>query len=103
MRRETGATRVSLTVRRRLVAARPLLSILVPRIRVLAVVKVLRELRQLQWIERVAHHRELVRLVSTDGLLCQSRLWPVGKPGRMQRDRADVHAAARAELAGDVI
>src|SRR6476660_7990371 len=103
MRRETGATRVSLTVRRRLVPARPLLSILIPRICVLAVVEILRELRQLQRMEGVAHHRKLVRLVRPDALLREARLRPVWKTGGMEGDRAHIHPTPRAELAGDVI
>src|SRR3954466_308246 len=51
------------------------------------------ELRQLERMERVAHHRKLVRLVRADALL--------RKPGL--GDRADIHTSARPELAGDVI
>src|SRR6266511_729050 len=80
-----------------------LLRVLVPGVRVLPVVELLRELRQLQRMERVAHHRELVGLVHADRLLRKPRLRTMGEARRVQRDRADVHSASRAELAGDVI
>ncbi len=84
-------------------ASRPASRRLVPGERVLAVVEVARERRQAQRVERVAHDRQLARLVQPDRLLGEPRLRPVRQPGRMQRDRADVDALPRAEVAGDVI
>ncbi len=60
------------------------------------------KLRRLQRIEGVAHYGEHVRLVRADRLLRAAGLRTVRQAGRMQRDRADVDALARAELAGDV-
>src|SRR5436305_10871475 len=85
------------------VHVRGLRGVLVPGVRVLPVVELLRELRELERMERVAHHGELVRLLHADRLLGEPRLRPVREPGRMQRDRADLDALARAEVAGDGI
>src|SRR3954449_8251865 len=98
MRREPSSARVALPVRRHSLSA-AVLRVLVPRVGVLAVVEILRELRELERMERVAHHSELVRLVRADRFLREAGLRAVRQPGRMERDRADVDAAARAELA----
>src|SRR3954451_3252461 len=103
MRREPGSSRVALPARRHTPRPSAIRRVLVPRVGVLAVVEILRELRELERMERVAHHSELVRLVRADRFLREAGLRAVREPGRMERDRADVDAAARAELAGDVI
>ena len=51
-----------------------LVACLVPRERVLAVVQLGRELRELERVERVAHHRELAGLVQPDRLLREPRV-----------------------------
>src|SRR6266571_2657620 len=99
---QARAGRVALAVHRSFLRAFAFLRVLIPRVGVLAVVELLRELRQLQRIERVAHHCELVRLVRADRLLREARLWTVRQARRM-RDRTDVDASSRAELAGDVV
>jgi hypothetical protein len=67
------------------------------------VVEIPAEFCQLQRMERVAHHRKLMRLVRPDRLGPRGPAGGRAAGGRMQRDRADVDAAPRAELAGDVI
>src|SRR3954454_17721127 len=96
MRRQAGSRRVAVV---RGVARR----VVVPAAPVLPVVETLRELRELQRVERVAHDGELVRLVEADALLRQAGLRAMRQAGRMQRDRPDLDALARAEVSGDVI
>src|SRR4051794_18716938 len=79
------------------------LRVRIPRAPVRPVVEVARERRQPQRVERVAHHGELVGLVHPDRLLGKPGLRPVRQPRRMERDRSDLDALARAEVAGDVI
>ena len=76
---------------------------LVPRVGVLPVVELLRELRQPQRMERVAHDGQLVRLGHPDRLLREPGLRPVRDARRMQRHGADLDPLARPELAVDVI
>src|SRR5438105_2040990 len=73
-----------------------LLARLVPGVGVAPVVELLRELRQAERMERVAHHGELVRLGHPDRLLRETRLRPVRQARRVERDRADVDPAPRA-------
>src|SRR5690349_10802985 len=69
--------------------------LLVPGIRVRAVVEVAGERRQAQRVERVAHDRELVRLGQPDRLLGEPGMRPVRNSGGMQRDRSDVDGLPR--------
>ena len=62
-----------------------------------------RELRQPQRVEGVAHHRQLVRLGLADRLLREAGVRAVRDSGRMERHRADLDPAPRAEVPGDVI
>src|SRR4051794_28647023 len=96
MRGQAGARGVA-------VHRRALERVLVPAVGVLPVVEVLREPRQLQRVEGVAHDRELVCLLHADRLLREARLRPVRQARRMERDRADLDALPRPEVAGDVI
>src|SRR3712207_7445529 len=43
--------------------------------------------------ERVAHDRELVRLLHAERLLDRARLRPVRQPGRMQGQRSEEHTS----------
>ena len=61
------------------------------------------ELGQPQRIERVAHHRVLVRLRHPERLLGEPGLRAVRKAGRMQRDPPDLDPLARREVPVDVI
>src|SRR5207253_3068838 len=67
--------------------------ILVPRVRVLPVVQILGELRELQRMEGVAHHGKLRRLVHPNRFLRQTRLRTVRQTRRMQGNRPDLHPA----------
>src|SRR6266480_2646766 len=89
--RQPGAGRVALAVGGRLFTA-AVLSGLVPGARVLAVVKPLRELRQLEGVERVAHHGQLVRFVRPDRLLGE-----VGLRTARARPHESVHRAKYAD------
>src|SRR4029078_3745336 len=82
---------------------RHLRALLVPRQRVRGVVEVSGERGELERAERVAHHGQLLGARGAEGLLDQAWLGTVREPGRVQRDRPDVDALARAELAVDVI
>src|SRR4051794_23082505 len=82
---------------------RDLLALLVPRERVVGLVEVARERRQLQRLERVPHHRELLGAPGAERLLHEARLRAVGQAAGVQRDHPDVYALARAELAVDVV
>src|SRR5213596_2099794 len=77
--------------------------VLEPRVPVRAVVELLRELRQPQWMERVAHHGKLVRLRHPDRLLRETRRRTVRDPRWVERHRADLDVLARGEVAVDVI
>src|ERR1700675_3045192 len=96
-----GQTRAAGVVSR--IDRRAFLCVLVPGPPVDAVVQLLCELREPQRMERVAHHRELVRLVQADCLFRKTGLRAMRQAGRMQRDRADLDALSRAEVPGDVI
>ena len=62
------------------------------------VVERLRQAREPQRAERVPHHRELVGPRRADRALDEARLRAVRQAARVQRDRPDVDALARAEL-----
>src|SRR2546421_4440536 len=64
----------------------------IPRVPVLAVVQFLGERRQPERVERVAHHRELVRLGQADRLLGQSGMRPMWEPAWVQCDGANLDA-----------
>src|SRR5207248_3996628 len=71
---------------------------LVPAERIARIVELAGEGRQPQRVERVAHHRELLGPGRADRLLDQPRLGAVRQAARVERDRADLDAAPRAEL-----
>src|SRR5829696_4900481 len=57
---------------------------------------------QVQRLEGVPHHRELIGGLLAECLLNRARLRPVGEPGWMQRQESDLHALARLVVAGGV-
>ena len=74
----------------------------VPAQRVLGLVDVLPQRRQLQRAEGVPHHRQLVGVLLAQRLLHRAGLGAVRQAGGVQGDAADVHALARGVVAGGV-
>src|SRR6478672_7490655 len=69
---------------------------------VLRVLEPHRRLRHLERLERVHHHRELVRVLRADAGLRATRMWPMRKPVGVVRDATILDALSAHELARGV-
>src|SRR5438552_9792056 len=77
--------------------------LLKPAIRILLIIIRLSRRCQLQWIERIHHHRQLLRAIDTQALFNGTWMWPVRNASRVQREGGAFDAATAAEVAVDVV